>query len=218
MSSYLERLATNARTPSTRIAPLVRPLYLASPLDPEPAGSSLERRDHDAPAQSPRGTDDLTKARQSPRVTPDAYPSLRSPATPVFRPLLPERRPPEVVAPAFGETPGPRRTSGSATSSSPVATDLRRDRPRHLPEGTTTSLVPRALSVQTPPRTVDTPPRTPHARPRALGANRPERRAADEIRIHIGRVEVVALAPPQPAAPPRERRALRLDDYLRSGR
>jgi hypothetical protein len=80
-----------------------------------------------------------------------------------------------------------------------------------------TSLVPRAPRVATAPRIVD--PWPAHAPPRTFGANQRERRGADEIQIHIGRVEVVALAPPQPqpAPPQRERRALRLDDYLRSG-
>jgi hypothetical protein len=50
---------------------------------------------------------------------------------------------------------------------------------------------------------------------------RPERRErdADEIQIHIGRIEVTAVppAPPRPAAPP-TRRSLRLEEYLRRNR
>jgi hypothetical protein len=226
MSSYLERFATNAGNPSTLIAPLVRPVYLARPIDPEPPGSSLERPDDEARAPSPRKAMEPREARKSPSVALGALPSPPSPASPGFAPLLPERRVPDLLAsaapgeadgpasssqpagtpavrPAPRETPEPRRTSGSR----PDTADPRPGRVRQQPDDSRTSLVPRTRSVPTSPR--------------ALRANQAALRTADKIQIHIGRVEVVAVAPPQPQPQPaplqRERRALRLDDYLRSG-
>lgn len=239
MSSYLERLATSARTASTRIAPLVRPLYLAPPISPEPPGSSLERPDDERLARAPQPADEPMHVSRSPRLH---LGGLHSPAPPDFAPLLPELRPPDVSAPppaegdhpalsspparpaavraasaAPGETPEPGRTSSPASRPGPVIAErgprLARDRGEDL----VTSLVPRAPRGATAPRIAD--PRPAYTPPRTFGANQRARRGGDEIQIHIGRVEVVALAPPQPqpAPPPRERRALRLDDYLRSG-
>lgn len=241
MSSYLERLATSARTASSRIAPLVRPMYLAPPISPEAPGTSLKRPDDETLPQSLQPANEAMNAGQSPRLAPGALPS---PAAPDFEPLLPELRPPEVFAPpppadpdrpalrslparpaaararsaASGETSEPEPTSSPAPRSGPVVTDRGPRRARDRGENSDTSSIPRAPRVAAAPRIAG--PRPASTPRRTFGGNQRERRGADEIQIHIGRVEVVALAPPQPPpapAPERERRALRLDDYLRSG-
>jgi hypothetical protein len=227
MSSYLERLATGARNPSTRIAPLVRPLYLAPPIRPEPAGSSFERIDDEAQPATRRRADAPTTVRKSPRPVAGAVATPRSPASTGFEPLLPELRPADVLAPptpAMPTAPGQdleaQRTSDLRRASHSDAADVPPGRAQHRPENPRTSLVLGGQSVYAPTRGVGTAPTPPHTPPRALHTNQPERHGADEIQIHIGRVEVVALAqpPPPPARAERERRALRLDDYLRSGR
>jgi hypothetical protein len=214
MSSYLERFATNARTPSTRIAPLVRPLYLPARSDPEPPGSSLARPEPESVAPSPLTVNRTPReAREARPHTPAALTSPPPPAEPEFEPLIPERPPSHVAAPppvAPAETPALRPAAGEPpeplpiTGSRPDTADLRPGRIRRQPADSRSSLVPLTRSAPAPPQ--------------ALRTNQAERRAADEIQIHIGRVEIVALAPPpsQPAPPQRERRTLRLEDYLRS--
>lgn len=216
MSSYLERFAASARSPSTGIAPLVRPLYLAPARTPVPPGSSLDPGDDEALPPSPRIANEPGNSPSSHRVAPSARFEPPPPAA-RFEPLFPERRPPDVLGPvAPGESAGPGSTE---TSPSLDATDILPGRARHRSENPSSSLVPQARSVLTTPPHLDPRPRPAPMPSPAFGSNQPEGRAADEIQIHIGRVEVVALAPPQqPTAPERKRHTLRLDDYLRSGR
>lgn len=217
MSSYLERVATSARNPSTRIAPIVRPLYLAPSTTPEPPGNTFEQLDDTAFPRTPRVADEPTNASTPPGLEPGALPV---PAAREFEPLLPELRPPEALAPPAPPQSG--RLASPPLAARPAETPAMLPAPAHArepqePSSSEPSLIPGALSDAALPRIGDMQPS--YAPPRASAANRRERRGVDQIQIHIGRVEVVAIAPPQPqpAPPERERRSLRLDDYLRSG-
>ncbi len=49
-----------------------------------------------------------------------------------------------------------------------------------------------------------------------MAQGRAEQAAPDEIRINIGRVEVIAAPPPSPRVAQRPNKATSLEDYLRS--
>jgi hypothetical protein len=225
MSAYLERLAASARNPSSGIAPLMRPLYLPPQAEPEPPGSSLDRLEDEA-VPAIRSNPDEPTEQQYP-ATPPAAPV--PPAA--FEPLLPGAPPSEVVARAARVEPVAADASTAPADSDmppPAPAEPRVARPAFAPhpdapqvqpaqaEQLRAPSAPGTMPVASRGRRVETPVTIRRDAARPLNPLARAERGADEIRIHIGRVEVVAVGPP-PAPPERERKALRLDDYLRNG-
>jgi hypothetical protein len=224
MRTYLERLATIARDSSSGIAPLIPPLYLPLQAEAEPPGSSLSQLEDDAViAHSYPG--EPTDRRHL--AAPPAAPA--PPAT--FEPLLPLLPAPEVVAPTKRIEPDTRAAPSGSDTRPPVPGEPPASRPAFAPHDSMRQSQRGRTDPPQAPSATRTTQVTSRARPvdpsiairgdiaRPLGAGAPAERAQDEIRIHIGRVEVVAAVPagPQPPPPKREHKALRLDDYLRNG-
>lgn len=230
MSAYLERLAGSARNPSTGVAPLVRPPYLTPRIEPEPAGSALERLEDETAAVSPRTAEDRREPREprvAPRLASTGRPGPPPPTAAAYDPLLAELAAPVAVAapPPEKRDPPPSQPVSPDDAKAPPAVEVDVSSQAETPDARQRALPApgaRPDEIQVRGGQQDPWPRTSSpslAPPRPLRARSPGRPAPDEIQIHIGRVEVVALAPPgpPPTPPQRERRALSLDDYLRTG-
>jgi len=237
MSGYIGRLVMGELAGLTRIAPLVRPLFLAQSVDPESAGSSLDRFGDEGPDgvadQATRTSDEAAKPRRTPQLqqSPRAASSLIS-----FEPLFPEVEGPKVVAPdelvqaaaddddrsslVRAKTiqavplkrtevrPEARQASVRRSGELRLRSALSEPRPQ-----TSTTSAPRGARTSV----VDAPTRLSVGPTRAFDAGGPRLPTPDEIQIHIGRVEVVAVAPAAPqAVAQRERKSLRLENYLRN--
>jgi hypothetical protein len=217
VSAYLERLATSTRHPPAGVTPLTRPLYLQPQAAPEPAAKVPDQ----PPAAAGGGGLALPAEPRAPAGPPTPAPLAD------FEPLLPGQA---EEAPSRGDVEttsephevkvlpeAPRR----AFSRSPLAAPQGSQRlPAEQREPQRTQLGRVGPVVRTS-RPVGTSMSVARASARPLAAASGAESAPEEIRIHIGRVEVVAAGPPaaQPARPAqrRERTSLRLDEYLGKG-
>jgi hypothetical protein len=233
MSGYIERLVMGERAGLTRIAPLVRPLFLAQSVDPESAGSSLDRFDDEGPDgvadQATRTSDEAAEPRRTPQLqqSPRAASSLIS-----FEPLFPKVVAPDELVQAAADDDD-RSSLVRAKTTQPAPLKRTEVRPGAHQASVRRSGELRLRSALSEPRpqtsttsapsggrtsVVDAPTRLSVGPTRAFDAGGPRLPTPDEIQIHIGRVEVVAVAPAAPqAVAQRERKSLRLENYLRNG-
>ncbi|HEY2515830.1 MAG TPA: hypothetical protein VGI39_33400 [Polyangiaceae bacterium] len=223
MSGFLRRLAAGVTDARPATHPFVESSYAFVPPEAEsslpttlPAPESSSDDAHESPLPPFRAGDHEAPAPASPSLRPLARPAEPLAARAPFRPLLapapaftaPARGEPD--APSFAPVPDPLRDEHAAGPSAKrplVAAD-----PADADASTAASPRrddPRANALQ---------PRLAPARPAAQDAARvaPARAEPNEIQIHIGRIEVVALPSPAPrAAPPPAPKGLDLGAYLR---
>jgi len=246
MKGYLERMAASAAAPSQRLRPAVLPRYAAgsaqealeaasmveSPRAPHEDVTEAKQLQH--PVRQERETLDrrsslplrddpqavLPVTQQSDTLVDQAMP-LVWPTEPLLRPAVPE-------APSRSDSAATARTATSsegeaaverihATEREPLLVpryeltfeaESRKEDLRPLatgPSGIDRTTAPIAIQPRSPRRDST----QPLARPAA-------RQAADDVQIHIGRIEVIAAAAQQPAARAAvPQKALRLEDYLK---
>jgi hypothetical protein len=226
VSAYLERLATSTRQPAAGIAPLAGPLYLSSRAASEPTAGVPGRPP--AATRLPAAARDVSLPRSpAPPLEAQAPADPPTPApTAAFEPLLPAVQPETEAASARGgggdgedapvdappETPLRAFSQPSrATPLGPQLLPAERTEPQPARSGPARPMVrtSRPDGTPLPPGRTST---------RLLASGQAAEGASEEIRIHIGRVEVVATGPPPaPPAQHRERTSLRLEDYLRKG-
>ena len=234
MSGYLLRLAATAGLRPSRIRPVVDALYAAGSGRPGLEAAQGEfARDNDSILVS------LSETREgaSPRPVRGARDEAvgddpGSVAAPVAERRLVRRE----QDPAAAAIEPPQAQSfvaqGGPAAGAPAA-DFGRDSPRPVVaqsgepanephEGFEFRAVASAAERgDHPPRLVRGPAawsggeRDAIATPRRSAHESGQRTAPDEIRINIGRVEIVAAARPQPSAPAPPRKAMSLEDYLR---
>ena len=223
MSNFLQRVAATVIQPKVRLQPMFgsifAPATLSSPAELFPATAEISSQTFAPHRQEPMTAPHFDTASQAianqafaseerlfsatPHEEPSAPRSNRSPAA--NQPLLPvfSRPAHPVVEDAAFEAlkPAPANQSVSPDPYQPLIAASQQTVPR---------LQPRE-SAPTP-----TAARTSGAE--AARRSQPAQREADEIHIHIGRIEVAAIAQPAPRpAAAAARRSLNLDEYLRRG-
>jgi hypothetical protein len=241
MKGYLQRLAASVAEPRPSLHPLVGSIFpgtmraaAAGDLHESDAVTSVAADGTGQAAQEqPRSAADPARRRVPEAEAPVGQPPAITPLAlhEIFRPLMP-RRPDAAEIPLAAREP-----ADAAVPALPVPADPG-DAVRPSSAGSRKDLVstPIADALRLDPLVAADPPAssrereiapTPARRPRETPGVAPgdaARRAVpprplpavDDIQIHIGRVEVIALAPAaaRPAAPP-ARKAMSLDEYLR---
>jgi hypothetical protein len=226
MSHFLERVAATVIQPKARLHPMLgsifAPTTLCSPAESVPAEISTQTV---APhRQEPTHFDATSHAFASHPFESHAF---EFPATP-HEDSSPARsnRSPAADQPLLPAFVSPTDLRGS-TRAHPSVEDSAFESSKPAGADHSPSLSPYqpliAASQQPPPKLQprESPPTSVAARTSAAEAARraqPAQREADEIHIHIGRIEVAAIAQtaPRPAAAA-ARRSLNLDEYLRRG-
>jgi len=247
MSGYLQRLVSNARTPGTAVRPLLGSLYSYSPSHGMDVGLH-EVEETVASGQSsaiatpdPPPSQTIPASPESRSLQPAISHSLPGmntlQAATSGSGVEASRANQESVSGAQLEGPGPAKETGTAFT--PLAAEFRVGVMMRRAENNWRSLEtpsqqaipqepskPLAPEVPRPAEAAfleNTSPPAPDRRGfgRALPARHATRveRDAEDIQIHIGRIEVTAV-PPAPARPVVQpaRKSLRLDEYLRRGR
>lgn len=223
MSGYLQRLATRAINSRPAIHPVTNPLF-APPIPAEPADSLVEQEE-----MTPRA-DSTQKIGAPPRPPRQLIPESESPET------ILETRESVRAAPPKGTSDSPGATEQSNVALVPLdieplvqATAAPTSHPAsgRFPLGGLpaagrqyTSPTASALSVQpiTRPPVRQATPVAPTSRAPQVRAPARQQREADEIQIHIGRIEVTAVSPaPAAPLPKTPRKAVNLSDYLKKG-
>ena len=228
MSNFLQRVAASVIQPKAKLQPMLGSIFApatlyssaAEPFQPEVSSQTVAPHHH-GPLTAQRsdtsipGLADLTESKDSlfsPSVHEDSSPARpnRSPATdqtllPAFDNLSDSRgqaRPhPFAEASAFEFTKPATNQSPGLSPYQPLIAASQPPPPRLQPHD--------SLQNPAPARTAPS---------EAARRFQPSQREADEIHIHIGRIEVAAIvqAAPRPAAAA-ARRSLNLDEYLRRG-
>jgi hypothetical protein len=234
MSHFLARLASGVtQSPSSASAPRLRPLVgsIYQPLGLHAAGEPAARPGMEA--WQPDSSDAHSQSAQAPPAIVRTEPPHRQQASGREESALPYSAPAPSVNSQQSATVKPHQTLLPQQATEPLLhTEARnnfdeRSQPvqpaiegaRVEPNRTPIPPPPaNALQLLMPQAAIQ-----PASRPASSQAKEPVRRAAqpsrepDEIHIHIGRVEVAAIAQPAarpaPAAP--ARRAMSLDEYLR---
>lgn len=224
MSGYLQRLVESTRRPVDVIRPVLQPIFTNQRFQPAP---TLEVFPENVAAQrDPRvGRDPglpeegVVLSEDSSTVSGHLHRSspAKSPvAARVFEPLLAKTRTSTVVGSPFAdEIEDSRPSSPKATTAKdpaiPDAISPRKDiasvsyrNISELDSGGRAAVAP-MNRIAPAVRSVPFPERV------ASAASVPE-----EIEIHIGRIEVTAVAPPAPRKP--SRKALNLEEYLKRSR
>src|SRR5258705_5041554 len=214
MSNFLQRVAATVIQPKAKLQPMLGSIYAPptfySPAEPLPVEISSQTLvpDGNEPATAPHFDTSIqfstknafeTEDRGFPStVQEDSSPSRPKRSLSAYQPLLP----------AFDNPHNQRSSAQSQAFAEDSA--LKSLRPAADPALSPMShqrLI--AVSQSTPPRLqpVDSP-----SNPRRF---QPAQREPDEIHIHIGRIEVAAIAQaaPRPAAA-QARRSVNLDEYL----
>ncbi len=225
MSNFLQRVAAAIIQPKAKLQPMLgsifAPATLYAPtetLPPEIASQTVAPRRHepsnfDGPNQAVARHASETGGRWFPATRQEDFsPAYSSRSPTADQPLLP----------TFSNTAdprGPTHTHPSAENSPFESSKPAANQP--------TAPIPYkpliAAGQQPPPRLqpLDTLSNSGAARASTSEAARrfqPAQREADEIHIHIGRIEVAAIAQPVPRpAAAAARRSLNLDEYLRRG-
>jgi hypothetical protein len=224
MSGFLQRIAAAAIRPEPKLRALLGSIYAGEPgmgfaeekpsLPPDPPrpirpeASSPEQiethipRPEPSPGETSVHHEPLVAARQP------FPPSLASVVAQLTQPIVPTIYAPEhsgastaLSAQRSGRTDEPSQPPATPPASS-SATPLSEPRlAQFMPIATHRELPQPAPSIAKQP--------SPHLAPGQKATN-------DEIQIHIGRIEVIAMPPPGTAAPAASRsRGTSLDDYLR---
>jgi hypothetical protein len=250
VTGYLQRLATTAIHPSRGIKPVLQPVFAPARFEPAPLPSderAAEVETEGAP-ESPRASRAPNVERET-LLSPVAIPAIRlresfapparvpveeSPDKNVFQPLLVDSQPLEA-----SETSGTTKVHLDPAQAAEQDVPFRETAPeRAVQDVPFREAAPERAEQDAPFR--ETPPERAvqinyrpvigpraNAPPRQIRAHAPARDAApeaepDEIRIQIGRIEVIAVPPPAPQAPARIRKpaykSLNLDEYLKRGR
>jgi len=216
MSRYLERIIAHAKAPATAIRPLVRPLY--APPAKERSSGPLADAIVAALRASETGVEKTPFSAAVPPGQPGetlATPSRRASAPPRDRDEdFPRARHFTALMPVADEA-ADQSTSGFPNRSKGGAHDGSNDG-RAIPLQTAGEAIRESASMREQ-RTQPLMPRQPRANPSMSGpfAAAP----ADEIQIHIGRIEITAV-PPASAPRPAVRtspRGVSLDEYLQRG-
>ena len=229
MTGYLQRLAAGAGPARSRIRPVVDPLYadgagrpgleeapgdlapetesllVARSAPPEPAAASWARGGREslgageARAAAPAAEGRLGRGEQDRRGFATGHPRREELAAPsAFAPRAPE-------ADLGGTAPN---SALDGADEAPRGFEFRAAASASEKEDRAPPLVRRPSAWPADQRDAT---ETPRRSARDSG----QRTAPDEIRIHVGRVEVAAAARPQPSAPAPARKAMSLEDYLR---
>ena len=246
MSGYLQRLVSSVRTPGTGIRPVLGSLYAHSPYYGTAEGlhevdETLVSRQPDViatPSPTPRREDSHLEPRVA--IWPTAVSGSNDEALQGIQGSAlggqsegpkPATETPASFTALVAETHGEQRPAREADFTSGPAIRLSEGDVRPL-EGPSQQLicrepyrplVPEGLRPAEAAFLRNSSPRSPdRGRIERTGPARhsaPAERYADDIQIHIGRIEVTAVppAPTRPAVPP-VRKSLRLDEYLRRGR
>jgi hypothetical protein len=211
MTGFVQRLAAGATRARPRLHPLVGSIF--GPVAPEAAAlPEIDRlveieRGSISPALPVRARARAPADRSSPeavRAKPPAESQGQSPVTEAFQPLVVP--PPEGNLSALSEIIGRLAPTAAAT----------------LPDEPAVAAEPKPLAVAAPrpvgsrrSETVLPARNEPIPVPRQLGASPRRERGAEDIQIHIGRIEVIAVPPPvaAPKTAPAPK-AMSLDDYL----
>ena len=221
MKGFLQRIAATAFRPQTRLKPLVGSIYagelaadfaeeksslvvdrpgeIGPRASPQPEAESIDTRVTHRDAASPRGT----PVRQAPSSARPSPPSLASVVAQVTAP----RQTAPLPATDTSERGGSRQTAAeSGASASLSAQHTVRTEERSPPPATPP---PASRELQR------SEPRLPQPSP---GQKAAQATVGEDVRIHIGRIEVIAVPPPNASSPPTSRsRATSLEDYLRRG-
>ena len=217
MSTYLTRMVAHAKTPVSRIHPVLRPLFAPSSNHqfadgiPEESAHVLSDR-HPSPATRGRGIPVRTRApgeAESTRIhrepAPECGNSVEADAPVAFTPLMPGEK---TATPTLRASVQANSAESSAASETESGNETRQSFQSN--DAAHRSVVqPLMPLLQMSPRPNITPaPTTPVSAP------------TDEIQIHIGRIEITAVPPaaaPRPV-PRSPSRAINLDNYLRQTR
>jgi hypothetical protein len=223
MSNFLQRVAATVIQPKAKLQPMLGSIFApatfyspAEPFAPEISLQTVAPR-HPEPMSSPR----FEGPSHASKVGDQLFP-----ATPQedFSPAHLKRSPTadQPLLPTFSNTTEPR----GPTHAHPSVEDstFESSKPTANQQSAPTPYQPLiAASQQPPPRlqpldSLSNPAAARNSASEAARRFQPAQREADEIHIHIGRIEVAAIA--QPASRPAAaaaRRSLNLDEYLRRG-
>ena len=213
MTGYLQRLAASVGPRPSRIRPVVDPLYAGGAGRPAAEAAAAEfaleeettlvahppRGDRVAPNTAPEATDRPRDRREG---------SVRGPAAAPPRASLPAQED-AILADPRPDPQTPARPQPSADERPPRPFEFPAQAIVTRPSERAEPLVPRPAFRHEANRDGREP-------PRPTAEVRTEQVGAEEIRITIGRVEVIAAPPPSPPAAQRPNRAASLEDYLRS--
>jgi len=212
MTGYLQRLAASVGPRPSRIRPVVDPLYAGGAGRPtaEAVSAELTLEEESALVAHPQRGSRVAPNTAATDPPPDRREgSARAPAVEPPRASLPAQ---EDAIPA-DPRPDPQTPARPAQPSA----DERAPRPFEFPAR---AILPRASEQAEPlvprPTFRHEANRDRQESPRPMAQGRAEQAAPDEIRINIGRVEVIAAPPPSPRVAQRPNKATSLEDYLRS--
>jgi hypothetical protein len=226
VSNFLERVAATVIQPKAKLQPMLgsifAPATLRSPAECFPAQTEISSQTFAPHRQEPMTAPHFDTSSQafasedrsfSATAQKDSSPagSNRNPAA--DQPLLPAFSSPNDLRGPADPHPFVEDFDPAFESSKPTAANQLTSSGPYQP------LV--VASQQTAPRLQPHESLPTSAADRISGSeaarrSQPAQREADEIYIHIGRIEVAAIAQPAPR-PAAARRALNLDDYLRRG-
>jgi hypothetical protein len=217
MSGYLQRLVSTAAAGAELVHPRTGSIFsprhdeASSPLhdveESETVTAALERPSLERAPGPDVSHGELMRRVRSESVYAPLLPAVEAPAQDAARPAAPASRAmlSDRVEPVVARAlqPGePRRNSHDAAQTV-IAPQL--PRPAENPV--------RPLTNASDASQLAAPPPARRRMPQERYADRTERQS-DDIQIHIGRIEVVAVPPPAPRPPRAPDRSLSLDEYL----
>src|SRR5271165_5067681 len=212
VTGYLQRLAASVGPRLSRIRPVVDPLYAGAAGRPaaEAASAEFALEEVRALVAHPPRASRVAPNTAATDPPPDRREgSVRAPAVEPPRASLPAQ---EDAIPA-----DPRPDPQTPTRPAQPSADERAPRPFEFPaQAIVTRASERAEPLVPRPAFRHEANRDRQESSRPMAQGRAEQAAPDEIRINIGRVEVIAAPPPSPRAAQRPNRATSLEDYLRS--
>jgi len=229
MKGFLFRVASSVVRPQTSVHPIVDSIYSS----PAPHAASMPTSEQEAISSAPIAHTIQTESQigASESATTEEHVSKVYPAQRIaktsrrdsFEPLLPPQEPSQLAAPV---------KDSAATEASALATHTGSQQDSQSLSATLgfTPIVSHAVNVGSPTSKL-VPSQTQANEQKAVTQSRRQqqshpavrarREAGDDIQIHIGRIEVIAIPPPapRPAAGTPHRR-MSLDEYLnrRNGR
>jgi hypothetical protein len=232
MKGYLQRLAATVTTRTPAIHPIVSSVFPAPAavdsssisIAAKPSSAAEDTASLSAPTPSTQHEDlrgHLIDNQHSSESVEDSHRSQPIPYHPLLKPSFTDA----LGDPSHDRSSEAYRTRQQSTSieaDSPAVTDSplatsssRRESPAsaHPSNPSPQPLLPISPEIQRESRAAHTPgPARPETQPRASHSSR----QPEDIQIHIGRIEVLAVPPPvaRPAAPP-PRKSVSLDEYLR---
>ena len=228
MSNFLQRVAATVIQPKARLQPMLGSIFApttfyspAGPFTPEISSQTVEPHHHEPTTAPHSDTSNQTLASQAfanedrlLSITPneDSSPARSNRSLAADQPLLPASGNPS-------DRQGPTQPHPFVEDSAFESLKSAANQP--ATPATYQPLI--AASQQPPPRlqpreSLPNPASARTAASEAARRRQPAQREADEIHIHIGRIEVAAIAQPAPRpTAAAARRSLNLDEYLRRG-